>query len=167
VALQLGDPTSRTIDWRITMTSLSSRAAAAHRAVSVIAGILPAYPDPSTPTGWADVPSALVVADLTGCEDIEYTAMIDRSIICVDDATLAVTRTVDGVRLWLLGLRFANGLADLDLAGLARPDDVAAFAAAEIILVTTEARMSGATAVQVAALIMVSNDRDRWSDAGK
>ncbi len=146
------------------MTSLSSRAAAAHRATAVIPGILPAYPDPSTPTGWADVSVVLVVADLTGREDIEYTAMIDRSIICVDDATLAVTRAVDDQRLWLLGLQFANGLADLDLAAVATPADVAVFADADLILITTQARMATATTDQVAALIMVSNDRARWQN---
>jgi hypothetical protein len=144
------------------MTSLSSRAAAAHRATSVMPGIFPAYPDPSTPTGWADVNVVLIVADLTGREDIEYAAMIDRSIICVDDATLAVTRAVDDQRLWLLGLHFANGLADLDLAGVADPDDVAIFADADLILITTQARLATATTDQVAALIMVSNDRARW-----
>jgi hypothetical protein len=136
------------------MTSLGSRVGAAHRAASVIPCIVPAYPDPSTASGWTDVPSALVVADLIGREDIEYTAMIDRSIICVDDATLAVTRTVDGARLWLLGLHFANGLADLDLAAV--PDETATFVAAELILVTTQARILSATKGQVAAFILVS-----------
>jgi hypothetical protein len=144
------------------MTSLSSRAAAAHRVTSVMPGIFPAFPDPSTPTGWADVPVALVVADLTGREDIEYTTMIARSIICVDDATLAVTRAADNQRLWLLGLQFANGLADLDLAGIAGPADVATFAAVDLILITTEARIAHGAEEQVAALIMVSNDASRW-----
>jgi hypothetical protein len=146
------------------MTSLSSRAAAAHRVTSVLPGIFPAYPDPSTQTGWADVAIAVVVADLTGREDIEYTAMIDRSIICVDDGTLAVTQAVDDQRLWLLGLQFTNGLADLDLVCIAGPADVATFASVDLILITTEARISGAIRDQVAALIMVSNDRARWLD---
>ena len=128
-------------------------------------GTFPAYPDPSTPTGWADVSMVLVVADLTGREDIEYTVMSDRSIICVHDATLAVTRAVDDQRLWPLGLRFANGLADLDLAAVATRDDVAIFADADLILITTQARMATATTDQVAALIMVSNDRARWHDS--
>ena len=149
------------------MTSLSSRAAAANRVTSVVPGVFPAYPDQSTPTGWADVAVAVVVADLAGREDIEYTAMIDQSIICVDDGTLAVTRAVDDERLWLLGLQFANGLPDLDLAGIAGPHDVATLAAVDLILITTEERISGATGDQVAALIMVSNDRARWLDTSK
>ena len=126
-------------------------------------GIFPAYPDPSTPTGWADVSVAVVVADLTDSEDIEYTTMIDQSIICVDDGTWAVTRAVGDERVRLLGLHFANGPADLDLVGIAGPADVATFAAVDLILITTEARVSGAPGEQVAALIIVvSNDRARW-----
>ena len=147
------------------MSSLSERAAAAHRVTEVRPGIFSAYPDPSTPSGWADVHIAVVVADLTGREDIEYTAMFNRTMICVDDATLAVTQPVDGQRIWLLGLRFANDLADLDLVGIASPDDVAVFAATDLIMITTHGRLAKATGHQVAALIMVSNDRARWDDS--
>jgi len=101
-------------------------------------------------------------ADLTGREDIEYTAMINEAIIPVDDATLAIGAPVDGIRVWLLGLQFNNGLADLDLVGLADAETVAMFARAELLLVTTEARIS-ATDHQVGPLLLVSNDPQRWT----
>jgi hypothetical protein len=146
------------------VTSLSSRVSSAYHAISVIPVIFSAYADPSTPTGWADVPSALVVADLIGRDDIEFTAMIDRSIICANDATLAVTRMVDGVRLRLLGIHFANVLSDLELAAVAGPNEVAAFAAAEVVLLTTVLRMLSSTTDQVVVLILVLNDRACWHD---
>ena len=124
----------------------------------------PAYPDPTQPTGWADIPAVLLAADLTGREDIEYTAMTTRSIITVDDAVLAIAPPVNGLRTWLVGLRFDNGLADLDLIGLADPDTVTLFTQAEILLVTTTARVDNAIDDQVGALILVSNDPARWAD---
>ena len=144
------------------MSSLGERISNANRAVSVLPGVFPGYPDPSTRTGWADLPVAILVADLTGREDVEYTAMINSSMICVDEAELAVAQEVDHRRRWLLGLEFANGLADLDVTGVAGPAEVAAFARADLILITTTACFEGATADEVAALVMVSNDRARW-----
>ena len=76
----------------------------------------------------ADATVAVVVADHTGREDIEYSAIIDQSIIC-DDRTLAVTRSVGDERLWLLGPHFANCVADLDLVGIVSRSDLATFAA--------------------------------------
>ena len=146
------------------MPTNSERGARACPVTITAPTIYPAYPDPSGPTGWADIPAVILAADLTGREDIEYTAMCNNAIIPVDDATLAISEPVDGTRLWLLGLRFDNGLADLDLVSLADTDTVAMFAQAELLLVTTEARMNNAVDDQAAGLILVSNDPKRWAD---
>ena len=124
----------------------------------------PAYPNPSRPTGWANIPAVILAADLTGREDIEYTAMCNSAIIPVDNATLAISEPIDGTRIWLLGLQFDNGLADLDLVSLADPETVTMFAQVELLLVTTEARMNNAVDNHAAALILVSNDPKRWAD---
>ena len=144
------------------MKSNSERAAQACRVKVVMPCDFPGYPDPTTPSGWAEIPAALLAADFTGREDIEYTAMIDQTIIVVDDATLAIAEPVNGERIWLIGLRFDNDLPDLDLVGIADADTIATFAQAEIILITTEARLRQADG-QVAALILTSNDPDRWT----
>jgi hypothetical protein len=101
----------------------------------------PGYPDPSKPTGWADVPAMVRAADLGGREDIEYTAMTTRAIICVDHSELMIMAPEDGMRLWLLGLHFDNGLPDLDLVGLADSVAIEAFALADVLLVTTDTRL--------------------------
>ena len=142
----------------------SERAARACRVTITAPTTYPAYPDPSRPTGWADIPAVILAADLTGREDIEYTAMCNRAIIPVDNATLAISEPVNGMRVWLLGLHFDNGLADVDLVSLADPETVTMFAQAELLLVTTEARMHNAVDNQAAALILVSNDPKRWAD---
>ena len=142
----------------------SERAARACRVTITAPTTYPAYPDPSRPTGWADIPAVILAADLTGREDIEYTAMCNSAIIPVDNATLAISEPVDGMRVWLLGLHFDNGLADVDLVSLADPETVTMFAQAELLLVTTEARMHNAVDNQAAALILVSNDPKRWAD---
>ncbi len=145
------------------MASNHERVAGACRVAVTAPTTYPGYPDPSRPTGWADIPAVVLAADLTGREDIEYTAMINRKIILVDDGELMITAPNDGMRLWLLGLHFDNGLPDLDLVGLADTDAVEAFAHAEVLLVTTEARLSKATDAQVGALILTSNDPSRWA----
>ncbi len=146
------------------MVTNSERAAKACRVTATAPTLYPAYPDPTRPRGWADIPTVIVAADLTGREDIEYTAMLNRSIIPVDDATLTISEPVDGVRVYLLGLHFDNGLADLDLVSLADTDTVTMFAGAELLLVTTEARMDQAIDDSVAGLLLVSNDPKRWKD---
>ena len=106
----------------------------------------------------------ILAADLSGREDIEYTAMLNRAIIPVDDATLAISEPTDGERIWLLGLHFDNGLADLDLVSVADTETVSMFAQAELLLVTTEARMTNSVDNHAAALILVSNDPQRWAE---
>jgi hypothetical protein len=146
------------------MLSYSERAAHACRVTVTAPTRYPAYPDPTQPTGWAELPAMILAADLAGREDIEYTAMINAAIIFVDDADLAIAAPIDGRRPWLLGLHFDNGLPDLDLVSLADADTVALFAQAELLLVTTEARMDNATDNQVAALVLTCNDPKRWTD---
>jgi hypothetical protein len=68
------------------------------------------------------------------------------------------------MRVYLVGLHFDNGLADLDLVSLADADTVTVFAQAELLLVTTEARMDQAIDDSVAVLLLVSNDPKRWKD---
>jgi hypothetical protein len=145
------------------MPTNSERAARACRVTIAAPTTYPAYPDPSRPTGWADIPAVILAADLTGREDIEYTAMCNSAIIPVDNATLVISEPVDGMRVWLLGLHFDNGLADVDLVSLADPETVTMFAQAELLLVTTEARMNNAVDNNAAALILVSNDPKRWA----
>lgn len=146
------------------MPTNSERATRACRVTITAPTTYPAYPDPSRPTGWADIPAVILAADLTGREDIEYTAMCNSAIIPVDDATLAISEPIDGTRIWLLGLQFDNGLADLDLVSLADTDTITMFTQAQLLLVTTEARMNNAVDNQAAALILVSNDPKRWAD---
>ena len=62
------------------MKSNSQRAIEAAQATNVAICTYPGYPDPTTHTGWADIPAVLLGVDLTGREDIEYTAMIGESI---------------------------------------------------------------------------------------
>ena len=50
--------------------------------------------------------------------------MLNRAIIPVDDATLAISEPNAGTRLWLLGLHFDNGLADIDLVSLADTETI-------------------------------------------
>ncbi len=143
------------------MIVIGERAAQACRVTVTAPTVYSAYPDPTQPTGWAEIPAVMIGADLTGREDIEYTAMINESIIPVDDATLAIGAPVDGIRVWLLGLHFDNGLEDLDLVGLADAETVDMFAVAELLLVTTEARISAIDHL-VGPLLLVSNDSKRW-----
>ena len=146
------------------MPTNSERAALACRVTVTAPTTYPGYPDPTRPTGWADIPAVILAADLTGREDIEFTAMCNSAIIPVDDATLAISEPIDGTRIWLLGLHFDNGLADLDLVSLADTDTITMFTQAQLLLVTTEARMNNAVDNQAAALILVSNDPKRWAD---
>ena len=146
------------------MASNHERVAGACRVTVTAPTTYPGYPDPSRPTGWADIPAVVLAADLTGREDIEYTAMTNRKIILVDDGELMITAPVDGMRLWLLGLQFDNGLPDLDLIGLADADAIEAFALADVLLVTTETRLSNAIDAQVGALVLTSNDPQRWAE---
>jgi len=145
------------------MPTNSKRAALACR-VTITAPTYPGYPDPTRPTGWADIPAVILAADLSGREDIEYTAMLNCAIIPVDYATLAISEPNDDTRLWLLGLHFDNGLADIDLVSLADTETITMFSQAELLLVTTEARMNNSVDNQAAALILVSNDPRRWAE---
>ena len=144
------------------MKSNSQRAIEAAQATNVAICTYPGYPDPTTHTGWADIPAVLLGVDLTGREDIEYTAMIGESILRVDNGTLAVAEPVDGERIWLMGLQFDNDLPDLDIVGIADDETVEMFAEAELIVITTEARMERADG-KVAVLILAANDRSRWT----
>lgn len=146
------------------MRTNSERAALACRVTIMAPATYPGYPDPTRPTGWADIPAVILAADLSGREDIEYTAMLNRAIIPVDDATLAISEPNDGGRIWLLGLHFDNGLEDLDLVSLADTETIAMFTQAELLLVTTEARMNNSVDNRAAALILVSNDPQRWAE---
>lgn len=146
------------------MASNHERVAGACQVTVTAPTTYPGYPDPSRPTGWADIPAVVLAADLTGREDIEYTAMTNRTIILVDDSELMITAAIDGMRLWLLGLHFDNGLPDLDLVGLADADTIESFARADVLLVTTETRLTNATHAQVGALVLTSNDPRRWAD---
>ena len=62
----------------------SERAAQACRVRVTAPTVYSAYPDPTQPTGWAEIPAVMLGADLTGREDIEYTGTINESIIPVD-----------------------------------------------------------------------------------
>lgn len=143
------------------MERLSDRARNACQAKEVHLGGFPGYPDPSTATGWADIPTALIAADLTGREDVEYTAMIERSVLTVDDATLAVSREVDGGWIWLLGLEPRHNLRRLDIVGVADLGMAQIFASVEPLAITTTQRMTKANG-QPGVILLSSNDAARW-----
>lgn len=48
--------------------------------VTAMSSVLyPAYPDPATSSGWAEVPAVMLLVDFAGREDIVYAAMINAS----------------------------------------------------------------------------------------
>ena len=61
-----------------------------------------------------------------------------------------------------MGLQFETDLPDLDIVGIADEETVEMFAEAELIVITTEARMERADG-EVAVLILAANDRARWT----
>ena len=119
----------------------------------------PAYPDPTADTGWADVPAVMLLIDLTGREDIAYTAMMQGAALFADDLELRVTAIDDhGVCAYLMTIDL--GLADdLEIAGVADQEAVGMFAEAEMLLLSSidQARDEGAPVLGFAP-----NDPDQW-----
>jgi hypothetical protein len=97
----------------------------------------PAYPDPTTDTGWADVPAVMLLIDLTGREDIAYTAMMQGAALFADDLELRITGTDDhGVCVYLMTIDLGLAAA-LEIAGVADQAAVGMFAEAEMLLLSS------------------------------
>lgn len=122
----------------------------------------PAYPDPSTESGWADVPAVLLLLDLTGREDIVYHAMMDASPLAADEGVLQTSEPDDsGTCVYLLTADFGDGIEWLRIAGVAPEEAIAMFSRAEILLLSDDARTTDDDTAPVFA--MLPNDPIRWS----
>jgi hypothetical protein len=118
----------------------------------------PGYPDPSTESGWAEVPAVVLLVDFKGREDVVYTAMMQAAPLEAEDAGLAISAGVDGASVYLFAVTF-NGVEPLDLAGVAPEEARLMFANAEMVLLASadQERDGGAP-----ILAFVPNDPLRW-----
>lgn len=66
---------------------------------------------------------------------------------------------------WILGVAFEDELPNLEVAGIADFEMRTILADAELILLTTDARMGNDTG-WASPLVMMPNDRSRWSSVG-
>lgn len=121
----------------------------------------PAYPDPTTETGWADVPAVMLLVDFSGREDIVYAAMMQAAALFADDLELRITAAADaGTCLYLMTIAF-DGEDPLDIAGVADQEAIALFGEAELLLIASadQTHDDGAP-----ILAFAPNDPDRWID---
>lgn len=119
----------------------------------------PAYPDPSTASGWAELPAVMLLVDFTGREDVVYAAMIGAQALWANDISLQTTRpNPDGTCLYLITMTF-DGLDPLDLAGVATPDALAVFVLAELLLLTSSSQVTDDAAP---ILAFAPNDPTSW-----
>lgn len=122
----------------------------------------PAYPDPSTPTGWADVPAALLLLDLVGREDIVYYAMMETSSLAADGGALQTSDPDDtGTCVYLLTADFGNEVDLLRIAGVAPQEAIGIFSRAEILLLSDDTRTTEDNTAPIFAIM--PNDPIRWS----
>lgn len=122
----------------------------------------PAYPDPSTPTGWADVPAALLLLDLVGREDIVYHAMMEASSLAADGGALQTSDPDDiGTCVYLLTADFGNEVDLLRIAGVAPQEAIGIFSRAEILLLSDDTRTTEDNTAPIFAIM--PNDPIRWS----
>jgi hypothetical protein len=119
------------------------------------------YPDPSTPSGWAEVPAVMLLVDFSGREDIVYAAMVEAESLLADDAGLAITAADNnGTCLYLFGITF-EGQQPLDIAGVASPEAIRMFADAEMLLIASaDQEHDGGAPI----LAFAPNDPSRWID---
>ena len=119
------------------------------------------YPDPSTPSGWAEVPAVMLLVDFSGREDIVYAAMLEAESLLADDAEVAITAADrNGTCLYLFGITF-EGQQPLDIAGVATPEAIRMFADAEMLLIASaDQEHDGGAPI----LAFAPNDPTRWVD---
>lgn len=121
----------------------------------------PAYPDPTTDTGWADVPAVMLLVNFSGREDIVYAAMMQEESLLAADLELRITAPADaGTCLYLMTITF-DGEDPLDIAGVADQEAIAMFGEAELLLIASadQAQDDGAP-----VLAFAPNDPARWID---
>ncbi len=121
----------------------------------------PAYPDPTTDTGWADVPAVMLLVNFSGREDIVYAAMMQEESLLAADLEFRITATADaGTCLYLMTITF-DGEGPLDIAGVADQEAIAMFGEAELLLIASadQAQDDGAP-----VLAFAPNDPARWID---
>ena len=100
----------------------------------------PCYPDPSTDSGWADVPAVLLLVDLTGREDIVYAAMIQGAALIADDLELRISAPDDiGTCVYLLIIDL-DVETPLEIAGVADQEAIRMFAEADNVSRSTRPR---------------------------
>ena len=121
----------------------------------------PAYPDPTTDTGWADVPAVMLLVNFSGREDIVYAAMMQGAALFADDLELRITATDEhGVCVYLMTIDLGL-VAELEIAGVADQEAVGMFAEAEMLLLSSidQAHDDGAP-----VLAFAPSDPVRWID---
>lgn len=118
------------------------------------------YPDPSTESGWAEVPAVMLLVDFSGREDIVYAAMIEAASLWAEDAALAITAPrADGTCAYLFAIAF-DGEHPLDIAGVASQEAIRLFANAEMLLIASaDQEYDGGAPV----LAFAPNDPARWA----
>lgn len=122
----------------------------------------PAYPDPSTESGWADVPAVLLLLDLTGREDIVYHAMMETSSLAADGGALQTSDPDDtGTCVYLLTADFGDDIEWLRIAGVAPEEAIGMFSRAEILLLSDDTRTTDDDTAPIFAIM--PNDPIRWS----
>lgn len=120
----------------------------------------PAYPDPSTSSGWAEVPAVMLLINFTGREDIVYAAMMKSASLLASDLELRVTPPSDsGTSLYLMTITFESE-EPLDIAGVADRAAIGMFAEAELLLLASvDQEQDGGAPV----LAFAPNDRVQWT----
>jgi len=129
--------------------------------VTAMSSVLyPAYPDPATSSGWAEVPAVMLLVDFAGREDIVYAAMMNASSLLADDLKLEITPPSEsGTSLYLMTITFETG-EPLDIAGVADAEAVGMFAEAELLLLASvdQEHDDGAP-----VLVFAPNHRAQWA----
>jgi hypothetical protein len=121
----------------------------------------PAYPDPTTDTGWADVPAVMLLVNVSGREDIVYAAMMQEASLLAAGLELRITAPDDaGTCLYLMTITF-DGEDPLDIAGLADQEAIAMFGEAELLLIASADQAQDDCAP---VLAFAPNDPARWID---
>lgn len=119
------------------------------------------YPDPSTPSGWAEVPAVMLLVNFAGREDIVYSAMMQGTSLLADESDLRITAPADnGTCAYLMTIAF-EGEDPVDIAGVANQEAIGTFANAELLLLASvDQEHDGGAPV----LAFAPNDRTRWID---
>ncbi len=86
----------------------------------------PADPDPSTESGWADVPAVRLLLDLTGREGIVYQARMEAPPLAAKGGALQTSDPDDaGTCAYLLTADFGEGVERLWIPGVAPQEAIA------------------------------------------